>query len=99
MCLYRLRCTLAGMKCLGRCKIDARPAASMCTDRQIKILEIHKEPLIEAPKLLKQRTPNHEKRSHHLINYFGRIVPPFTKDMWREVRRKKPIETETLTDH
>src|SRR5689334_2523428 len=78
--LCRPLATMEGL-CAG--KINTAPAELACAYREVHVLEVDEEALVEPAKRLENTTTHEEERTHHLIDHTRVVMRPFG----HEVRR------------
>src|SRR4051812_9524706 len=78
-----LGCALAAVKGLCGRKVDARPATLAGADREIHVLVIDEEALVETAERRKHAAADKEKRPHDLIDRAGVVMGPFGDEVRR----------------
>ena len=91
--------SLATMKGLRRREIDAAPAALACARREVHVLEVDEEALVEPAERLEHAAANQEKCPHDLIDGARVVMRPFGHKVRWENRRQQPVEPNAVADH
>ena len=91
--------SLATVKGLRRREIDAAPAELACAHREVHVLVVDEEALVEPAERLEHAAANQEECAHDLIDRARVVMRPFGHKVRRENRRQQPVEPHTVADH
>ncbi len=91
--------SLAAVEGLRGSEEDAAPAALARPHREIHVLVVDEEPLIESAKRFEHAAANKEKGAHDLIDGARIVMRPFGHEMRREDRRHEPVQPDAVAGH
>src|SRR2546421_10377424 len=80
-------------------QIDAVEAPSLGAYREIEVLEIDEEALVEAFEGLEQRAAHEQKRAHHLADDARLIMRPVVHEQRRGHAREQAGKARGLAEH
>src|SRR6266480_368821 len=77
-------------------QVERAPPAPTSANRQVHLLEIDEEPLIEPTQCFEDRATNEKERAHDLIDFPVMTVVPFHHEMRRKRRWQNSVESDHL---